>query len=76
MVNLFMGLSIRRCSIKFINIKMRKYFTSDSEIFGYGKVYYSNSIKVSLFVCLMCHEEVCGNGFTDPSFLDLGNSWR
>jgi hypothetical protein len=35
------GLSIRLCTIKFINVKTRKHCTFDSEIFGCGKVYYS-----------------------------------
>jgi hypothetical protein len=41
---------IRRCPSKFMNVMMWEHRTFDSEIFGCGKVDYSNSIVITNFV--------------------------
>jgi hypothetical protein len=40
-------------------------------------------LKGNLSLCLTClttkalrHEDIWGNGYIDPRFLDLGTSWR
>jgi hypothetical protein len=47
MVNLVVSLSIKRCPSAFMNVGTLKF---DSQIFGCGKVYYSNSIIVTMYI--------------------------
>jgi hypothetical protein len=49
-VNLVVCLSIRRRPSEFMNVMMWEHLTFDNKIFGYGKVYYSNSIIITNLV--------------------------
>lgn len=45
----------------------------------YGnKIYIMNSVQLFLHLTnnTLCHEDVWGNGYWDPRFLDLSSSWR
>jgi hypothetical protein len=48
-VNLIVNLSIRRHPCNFMNVTMWEHCTSDRQIFGCDKVYYSNSIIITNF---------------------------
>jgi hypothetical protein len=46
-INFIFNLSVKKCPSKFINIAMWEHFNFDSDIFGCGKVDYSNSIIIA-----------------------------
>jgi hypothetical protein len=50
MVNLVVRLSIRRCPSELMNVMIWEHRTFVNEIFGRGKVYYSNSIIITNLV--------------------------
>jgi hypothetical protein len=56
MVNLVVHLSIRRRSSEFINVAVWEHHTFGNNIFGCGKVYYSNSITITNFMQNIAHK--------------------
>jgi hypothetical protein len=53
MVNLAVSFSIRRYPSKIMISAMWEYFSFDNQIFGRGKLYYSNSIIVTNFASIL-----------------------
>jgi hypothetical protein len=53
MINLVVGLPMRRCQSQFMNVTMWEHPTFDSKIFGCSKVDYSDSIIITLLLLLL-----------------------
>jgi hypothetical protein len=49
-INLIVSLPIRRGPGTFVNVSVRKHCTFSNKIFGCGKVYYSNTIMITIFM--------------------------
>jgi hypothetical protein len=69
MVNLVMRLSIRRRPSEFMNVKVWEHRTFDNKVFGYGKVYYCNSIIITNLVQTLIRSCWFANAF--PSDFDI-----
>jgi hypothetical protein len=52
LINLVTHSSLRKSPSVFMNVAMSKHCTFDKKVFRCGKVYYSNSINITNFVCL------------------------